>query len=93
MGKDRRCKTTAAVNSECLNFQVVTPPRYFDSCLIRSVRAGAFLYFFLITYMFFWLDPKEPKVQEKKNGSALFFGPTHKDSDDLKVVFLFVVAG
>ena len=46
---------------------------------------------FLLT--FFWLEPKEPKVQEKTNGSARFSGPTHKDFNSLKVVCLFEVEG
>jgi len=28
--------------------------------------------------MFFWLEPKEPKVQGKTKCSAGFAGPTHK---------------
>jgi len=38
--------------------------------------------------MFFWLEPKEPKVQGKHHRSADFARATHKDSDHLKVVFL-----
>jgi len=39
-------------------------------------------------FMFFWLEPKESKVQGKHHRSAGFARPTHKDSDHLKVVFL-----
>ena len=42
--------------------------------------------------MFFWLEPKEPKVQGLTN-APLFVRPTHKDSDYLHVVFVFVVIG
>ena len=38
----------------------------------RSNLIGFVSHFFC---MFFWLEPKEPKVQEKTNGSARFFGP------------------
>jgi hypothetical protein len=31
-------------------------------------------------FMFFWLEPKEPKVQAKNKCSAVFGRPTHMDS-------------
>jgi hypothetical protein len=31
-------------------------------------------------FMFFWLEPKEPKVQAKNKCSAIFGRPTHMDS-------------
>ena len=34
----------------------------------------------IISFMFFWLEPKEPKVQAKNKCSAVFGRPTHMDS-------------
>ena len=39
---------------------------------------------YLISFLlFFWLEPKEPKIQGKHQRSAGFAGPAHKDSDNL----------
>jgi hypothetical protein len=39
--------------------------------------------------MFFWLEPKEPKIQGKTNCSAGFAGPTHMNTPKFyKLIFL-----
>jgi len=43
--------------------------------------------------MFFWLEPKEPKIQGKTNGSARFSGQRTLDSDNSLVDLFFAVVG
>ena len=46
--------------------------------LVRRYGLGPLTTADVFSFMFFWLEPKEPKVQGKHRRSAGFAGPAHR---------------
>jgi len=67
--------------------------RNLNEGLPALLRQSKFHYLSFINYffMFFWLEPKEPKIQGKTNGSARFSGQRTLDSDNSLVDLFFAV--